>query len=64
LLEQDAYGLASLQFGATGVNWQVSAYVENLTDETYYEGAVEDTGISRFGIGRGRHGGIKFKYSF
>ena len=64
LLEQDAYGLASLQFGAMGVNWQVSAYVENLTDETYYEGAVEDTGISRFGIGRGRHGGIKFKYSF
>jgi iron complex outermembrane receptor protein len=64
LLEQESYGLTGMQFSATGMSWQVSAYVENLTDETYFEGAVEDTGISRFGIGRGRNAGVKVKYSF
>ncbi|MEW6982529.1 TonB-dependent receptor [Colwelliaceae bacterium 6471] len=64
LLEQDSYGLTGLQFSAMGDQWQVSAYVENLTDELYYEGAVEDTGINRFGIGRGRSAGLKVKYMF
>ncbi len=64
LLEQEAYGLTGIQFNATGMEWQLSAYVENLTDETYYEGAVEDTGINRFGIGRGRTAGVRVKYNF
>lgn len=64
LVEQEAFGLFGLQLGITGMNWQVSAYVENLADKTYYDGYVIDTGISRFGIGRGRNGGIKVKYSF
>jgi len=64
LLEQESYGLTSLQFSASSEAWKVSAYIENLSDKTYYEGAVEDTGISRFGIGRGRHGGVKVKYTF
>lgn len=64
LLEQEAYGLAGIQFNASNESWQLSAYVDNLFDETYYEGAVEDTGINRFGIGRGRTAGIKLKYAF
>jgi len=64
LLKQDAYGILGLQFSAENMSWKVSAYIENLTDKLYYEGAVEDTGINRFGISRGRNAGINIKYSF
>jgi iron complex outermembrane receptor protein len=64
LLEQGAYGLAGLQFNANSKSWQLSAYINNLFDEAYYEGIAVDTGINHFGIGRGRTAGIKLKYSF
>ncbi|MDT0603893.1 TonB-dependent receptor [Thalassotalea castellviae] len=64
VLEQDAYGLAGLQFVATGLDWQVSTYINNLTDEVYYSGALIDAGVNRFGIGRGINGGVKVKYNF
>jgi len=64
LLEQDSFGITGVQLSVTGMTWQLSAYIDNLTDETYYESGVVDTGISRFGIGRGTNGGIKVKYSF
>jgi len=59
-----SYGLLGAQFSATGMSWSVSAYVDNITDELYYDSGVADTGLSHFGIGRGINGGIKVKYSF
>ncbi|QDP00074.1 TonB-dependent receptor [Thalassotalea sp. PS06] len=64
LLEQDAYGLLGAVANVYSGSWQFSAYVDNITDELYYEGAVIDTGYTRFGIGQGINGGIKAKYSF
>jgi len=61
---QESYGLLGAQFSASGETWQVSAYIDNLTDEIYYDTGIDDTGINRFGIGRGVNGGVKFKYSF
>ncbi len=62
--QQDAYGLLGAQFSATGLNWQVSAFIENITDEEYYDSGLDDTGINHFGIGRGTNGGVKVRYSF
>ncbi len=59
-----SYGLLGAQFSATSMSWSVSAYVDNITDELYYDSGVADTGLSHFGIGRGINGGIKVKYSF
>ncbi len=61
---QDSYGLLGAQFNASGESWQVSAYIDNLTDEIYYDTGIDDTGINRFGIGRSVNGGVKFKYLF
>ncbi len=61
---QESYGLLGAQFSATGMSWQVSAYVDNITDEAYYDSGLDDTGINQFGIGRGINGGVKVKYSF
>jgi len=59
-----SYGLLGAQINAEGMNWKVSAYVDNITDEVYYDSGVADTGLSHFGIGRGVNGGVKVKYSF
>jgi len=59
-----SYGLLGAQFNASTENWVVSAYIDNITDELYYDSGVADTGLSRFGIGRGVNGGISVKYSF
>lgn len=64
LLEQDAYGLLGAQFNAKGEAWELSAYIDNIADEEYYEDGVIDTGYTRFGIGRGTNGGVKVKYNF
>lgn len=64
LLEQDSYGLLGAQVSAKGEAWEISAYVDNIADEEYYEGGVIDTGYTRFGIGRGTNGGVKVKYNF
>ena len=39
-------------------------YVDNITDEEYYDSGINDTGINHFGIGRGVNGGISAKFSF
>lgn len=59
-----SYGLLSAQFSVEMVEWKVSAYIDNITDETYYDSGLSDTGINHFGIGRGINGGINVKYSF
>ncbi len=61
---QQSYGLLGTQFSATGEYWAVSAYINNLTDEEYFDSGLDDTGINHFGIGRGVNGGVKVKYSF
>jgi len=61
---QESYGLLGAQFSATSMSWQVSAYVDNITDEEYFDSGLDDTGINNFGVGRGINGGIKVKYSF
>lgn len=60
----DSFGLIGVQFSAETMNWKVSAYIDNITDEEYYDSSVSDTGLSNFGIGRGTNGGINVKYSF
>jgi len=64
VFEQDSYSLTSLQLNASSGSWQLSAYIDNLTDETYYDSGENDTGLNRFGIGRGRNAGISLKYLF
>ena len=61
---QESYGLLGAQFSVTSMSWNISAYVDNITDELYYDSGVADTGMSHFGIGRGINGGVKVKYSF
>jgi iron complex outermembrane receptor protein len=61
---QESYGLLGAQFSATSMSWQLSAYIDNITDEEYFDSGLDDTGINQFGIGRGVNGGIKVKYSF
>ncbi|MCW8864798.1 MAG: TonB-dependent receptor [Colwellia sp.] len=61
---QPSYGLLGAQFSATGMSWSVSAYINNITDEEYFDSGLDDTGVNMFGIGRGVNGGIKVKYSF
>lgn len=62
--KQPSYGLLGTQFSATGESWSLSAYINNLTDEEYFDSGLDDTGINHFGIGRGINGGVKVKYSF
>lgn len=61
---QPSYGLLGAQFSATGMSWSLSAYVDNITDEKYFDSGLNDTGVNHFGIGRGINGGVKVKYSF
>ena len=64
IYQQGAYGLLGANITATGMSWQVSAFIDNITDEVYYDSGLDDTGINYFGIGRGINGGVKVKYSF
>jgi iron complex outermembrane receptor protein len=61
---QPSYGLLGAQFSATSMSWSVSAYIDNITDEEYFDSGINDTGINHFGIGRGINGGVKVKYVF
>jgi iron complex outermembrane receptor protein len=61
---QPSYGLLGANVTATGMVWSVSAYIDNITDEDYYDSGLNDTGVNHFGIGRGINGGVKVKYSF
>lgn len=61
---QPSYGLLGAQFSAISMSWSLSAYIDNITDEEYFDSGLDDTGINNFGIGRGINGGIKVKYAF
>lgn len=64
--EIDAYTEWSLRVGyESAAGWNVTGYVENLTDETYYDGIFTGGGIlaaSRFNPSRPRTMGIRFYY--
>ncbi|WP_166424642.1 TonB-dependent receptor [Paraglaciecola sp. 20A4] len=66
---QDAVTLvnASIAIGSDNAGWQVGAYVQNLTDETYvtthYSAVLQAGSINGF-IGSPRTVGINAKYSF
>ncbi|WP_286261225.1 TonB-dependent receptor [Thalassotalea atypica] len=64
VFDQDAYGLLGAQMSVESMNWKFSAYIDNITDEEYYDAGVEDTGLSYFGLGRGINGGVNVKYTF
>lgn len=59
-----SYGLLGARVSVSNVDWKVSAYIDNITDETYYDSGLSDTGLNHFGIGRGVHGGVNVNYSF
>tara|TARA_R110002012_G_scaffold81474_2_gene206284 strand:+ start:1408 stop:3864 length:2457 start_codon:yes stop_codon:yes gene_type:complete len=61
---QPSYGLLGTQFSATSMYWSLSAYVDNITDEEYFDSGIDDTGVNHFGIGRGINAGVRVKYSF
>jgi iron complex outermembrane receptor protein len=47
--------------------WSAVAYVENVTDEVYYDGSAEGSGIlpaHYFGISRPRTMGMKVSWEF
>jgi iron complex outermembrane receptor protein len=59
------YGVTDVQLSVVIDQHQtIRAYIENVFDKTYYEAGVEDTGLNRFGIGRGRTAGLKYQYVF
>ena len=64
IFAQPSYGLLGAQFSASSMSWSLSAYINNITDEEYFDTGLDDTGINNFGIGRGINGGVKVKYSF
>jgi iron complex outermembrane receptor protein len=67
----DGYSLAQLMVGyrAAG-NWTAALYVENLTDETYFDGGgtggnPNDMFVqNNYGPGRPRTAGVRFSYNF
>ena len=66
--EDDAYTLANaaITFESPNDGWKLRAYVNNLTDEEYFQGGTEVFG-SIFQIaaaGRGRHYGLQATYEF
>ena len=59
------YGVTDIQLSvALSEQQTIRGYIENVFDKTYYEAGVEDTGLNRFGIGRGRTAGIIYQYVF
>ena len=66
--EIEAFQEWALRFGyESNNNWNVLAYVENLTDEVTYDGAANNGGITPafyFGPNRPRTAGIRFGYVF
>ncbi len=66
-LEQDAYAIVNLRLGWTSEDaaWQVQAFVENLTDEIYSEGAqaAGSSGSVLASFSRPRTFGVRLAYS-
>ena len=66
--ENDGYVDVTVRAGyRSNDGWSVIAYVENLTDETYFDGAAEGAGIlpaHLFGTSRPRTMGMKLAWEF
>ena len=67
----DGYSIGELVFGyRSNSEWSIAAYVENLTDEVYFDKNTEegDPGDpyvdTDWGPGRPRTAGVRFNYSF
>jgi iron complex outermembrane receptor protein len=67
----DGYSLAQMTVGYQAAsNWTAALYVENLTDETYFDGGgtggnPNDMFVqNNFGPGRPRTAGVRFTYNF
>ena len=70
-VQQDAYTLynASITYTSADETWQVSAYVDNLTDEEYVVQAFDLSSTDVFGMteqyyGKPRWWGVSVKYSW
>jgi iron complex outermembrane receptor protein len=70
-VEEDGYTISnvSLTYSAPGDQWQVSAFVENVTDEEYLVQTFDLSGTDVFGIteqyyGRPQWWGVSFKYNW
>ena len=60
----DSYTLANARavLGDQQGNWEVAAWVKNLTDEYYYHSATFSNDAITRGVGRGRTYGATFTY--
>lgn len=65
-----AMNQTDVRVGYQGESWRVTAYVENLFDELWYDGNYEDDDVESpyvehlFGPSRPRTYGVKFSYEF
>jgi iron complex outermembrane receptor protein len=65
--EIDGYGELNLSVGFRGEWWSVQAYVDNVTDEYYYDGGYNGDSVYpdyRYGPSRPRTAGVKFGVEF
>ncbi len=66
--ENDGYADVTLRAGyRAAAGWSVIGYVENVTDEEYFDGVAEGSGILPahwFGPNRGRTFGVKMRWEF
>ena len=66
-VDVDSYGVLNLSLGYRADWWSVSAYVENVTDEYYFDGGANGDEVypeHRFGPSRPRMAGIKLGMTF
>ncbi|MFW2422230.1 MAG: TonB-dependent receptor domain-containing protein, partial [Porticoccaceae bacterium] len=70
-VEEDGYAISnvSLTYSAPGDQWQVSAFVENVTDEEYKVQTFDLSSTDVFGLteqyyGRPQWWGVSFKYNW
>lgn len=77
IVAQDGYGLVNLRFGYAGPDdkWSVTAFVDNLTDETYFSTVLEsgvaapatdpnDGVVPQAVLGAPRTYGVSLRYEF
>ena len=66
--ENDAYADMTIRFGyRSNDNWSVTGYVENVTDELYFDGSANNGAIAPgffFGPSRPRTAGVRFSYEW
>ena len=62
----DGWFTAAVRAGFAGSNWEVLGYVENVTDERFFDAIVENDGIiptTAFGPNRPRTMGVRMRWS-